>query len=190
MVESARGFTLLELLIAIAIVGTLAVVTVPRFLRRAQPAYERKQFLEQLDSLLALGWQQAILTNRVHAVDVNGTTGRITLEAESDERDRNTEKGAYLFKPVSGAYLPSEISIPATLVPHSIYIEGKKEPVARGGKKVHFWFFLVPEGLAQEVIINWFDKKDSGDDGRPAHVGLVLNPFRVRFNVYDTFQKP
>jgi hypothetical protein len=51
------------------------------------------------------------------------------------------------------------------------------------------WFFLVPEGLAQQVTINMIDTVDTFDD-KPRHIGLVLNPFLMQFKVYDAFAKP
>lgn len=184
------AFTLIELLIAVAIIGTLAVVTVPRFVLRARAGYERKQFIAQLDSLVALGWQQAIISQKTQAIDINFETRQVTLETETTERDRDNEKGTYLFKPVTGTFLQTEIAIPTELSLASLFIEGKSELGRTSKEKAHFWFFIVPEGLAQEVIINLTDKKDLDSDGRPYQVGLVLNPFMVRFKEYDSFQKP
>jgi hypothetical protein len=57
-----------------------------------------------------------------------------------------------------------------------------------GGKTTRIFFYVIPEGLSQEVTINFIDKKDS-IDGRARMIGLVLNPFTVQFKVYDRFAK-
>ena len=47
----------------------------------------------------------------------------------------------------------------------------------------------MPDGMAQDVIINLVDTKDFLPDESARPVGLVLNPFSVQLKEYDTFQK-
>ena len=61
--------------------------------------------------------------------------------------------------------------------------------MAREGRQTtELWFFIVPEGLAQDVVINLLDMRDK-DRGKAKQVGLVLNPFAAQFKSYDSFQK-
>ncbi len=97
--------------------------------------------------------------------------------------------GDYTFTPVTGSYITSEISIPESLEVKSAFIEGKDVLARIVKEKAEFYFFLVPEGLAQDVIINLVDKKEVYN-GKPEQVGLVLNPFSAQLRAYDSFQKP
>ena len=51
------------------------------------------------------------------------------------------------------------------------------------------WFYVVPDGMTQRVTINMTDGNDIDSGGRPAKIGLVLNPFNAQFAAYDTFKK-
>ena len=52
------------------------------------------------------------------------------------------------------------------------------------------WFYITPEGVAQEVIINMLDTNDTGANNNPAQASAVLNPFTLQFTLYDEFQQP
>ena len=51
------------------------------------------------------------------------------------------------------------------------------------------WFYVVPDGMTQRVTINMTDSQDIDSGGRPAKIGLVLNPFNAQFATHDTFKK-
>ena len=187
--NNKSGFTLIELIVAIAIIGILAAISLPQLIRRPQPSFERTQFIARFNTLLSFGMQQTLMTQKIHALSVDFEKKIISLSAETTELDPGKDKGDYKFKPVTGSYITPEISIPELLEVKSAYIETKDALAGIGKEKAKFWFFLVPEGLAQDVIINLVDKKDLYN-GKPQSVGLVLNPFSAQLREYDSFQKP
>jgi hypothetical protein len=110
----------------------------------------------------------------------------VSVQAESEKKD---PQGNALFEPLKGAYVRSSYTWPSNLVIHHFYIEGVDEMTRRKGGAGSIWFFVMPEGLTQSVIINLVDTKNKIHK-KPLAIGLVLNPFAAQFDRYDIFQKP
>jgi len=175
------GFTLLELLSALIIIGILMAIGA-RYLRPPSPAAERKKFILQLNSLMKFVWQNAVVTGKVHKVDFDFQKRVIqTFVEQKGEKD----------KPIARTYLKTSLDIPAQLEIKNFFIEGydmmKKFTL---GKTTGAFFYVMPEGLSQAVIINMLDTKDEILRGRSRQVSLVLNPFSAQFKIYDEFRKP
>lgn len=184
--KSRLGFSLLELLVVIAIIGLLSAVIVPN-LQRSTPRYEREAFVARFTTLVQYGWQQALVTHKIHRINVDIGKKLITLTTASDEKDRS---GEIVFKALVDPVDDTEIVIPDQIVIKQFFIEGfdMMTKYARS-KTTSMWFYIVPEGMAQSVVVNFVDTQDVRDD-QPRQIGLVLNPFIAQFKTYDTFQKP
>ena len=184
--NNKSGFSLLELLVAIAIIGLLSAVIVPN-LQRTTPRYEREAFIARFNSLVQYGWLNALLTHKVQRITVDIGKKNISLVESTDERDRS---GELIFKPIPDAVEDTEIAIPDQIQIKQFFIEGfdMMAKFARS-KTAKTWFYIVPEGMAQNVVVNFLDTQDLRDD-QPRQVALVLNPFTALFKTYDTFQKP
>ncbi len=175
-------------MVAIAIIALLATITIPN-LWRMQPSYERKEFIAALNALTLYGKQNAITNYKLHQVSVDFDKKQIELLYDTGEKDT---KGEIAYKPVASGYLNSVIPIPESLDIQNFYIDGTgfdEMAKFKGRKTGAVWFYIVPEGLAQEVVINLLDTKNTLYNGKPRQVGLVLNPFTAQFKEYDSFQK-
>lgn len=91
--KKTHGFTLLEILIALAILGVLAAIAIPNFMGHKQKAVlgAAKSFM----MTVASKQQEYLLTNRQYAIDDNpGTTGlqklNIVIANEQDINDNFT----------------------------------------------------------------------------------------------------
>ena len=170
-------------MVAIALVALLATIVVPNFFR-SQPRYERENFIAQLIRLLQYGQQHAVTQNKVQQIFVDFGKRIIQLRQPSGKLNA---KGEPDYKQVKHIYVPTQITIPDTIDFKNFFIEGVDEFANR--KRETTWFFIVPDGMVQEVTCNFFDTKDRMHDDKPRPIGLVLNPFTARFKEYDTFQK-
>ncbi len=83
----ARGFTLLELVIAIAIVAILGVVLVPTF-RGEREKLETKEFVAKLNTLMQAAWQQALSSQKVQRVFFDFNKKSIALSEQSDKDEK------------------------------------------------------------------------------------------------------
>jgi prepilin-type N-terminal cleavage/methylation domain-containing protein len=179
------GFTLLELLVVMLIMGIIGAMVVPAFMQRT-PRYEREQFIAGLNALMQSAASQTIISHTLHQIYVDLKARTISIRKHTGTYDRNGDPEC---KPVQSSYARLDQLIPEQIVFKQFFIEGSNELSDSGKQTKELWFYLVPEGLAQQVIINLLDTRDTVDD-KPRHVSLVLNPFLVQFKVYDAFQKP
>lgn len=178
----SQGFTLIEILVAIALIGFMAAVVAPNLFAPTARA-ERTDFIAKTNALLFTGWQQALITHKIHIVTFDFNKRKIYLKV-ADMPDHIDEKKAPLVKI---DYLKTIMDIPQQFEVENFFIEGTDE--TRGGTRDLFYFYIMPDGLAQDVTINLLDTNDTLPDGTPRPVGLVLNPFSAQLKEYDTFQK-
>jgi prepilin-type N-terminal cleavage/methylation domain-containing protein len=175
--KNSRAFTLIEIMVVIAIIAVMATIVTPLF-RGTNASYERRSFTASLNSLLFLGYQQALITHKIHAINCDFLRKIISLRVvESEGKD-----------PVAAKinYQQTSLEWPDQFEPKNFYLEGND--VLPGKSTV--WFYIMPDGLAQDVIINFFDTRDTLPSGDPRPVCLVLNPFFISMKEYDAFQKP
>ena len=172
-------------MVVIGIISLLATMIVPA-LRNLMPRSERKQFIADLNGLTAFAWRNALVTNKIHIISFNGRNVSVSAVAPGE-----TEKDALgqpKSSPVRVPYLKSSLVMPNSLEIQQFIIEGIDEMANKERKTFKAWFFIMPNGLTQEITINLVDKKDRVAAGA-RRVGLVLNPFTAQFAVYDEFKK-
>jgi type II secretory pathway pseudopilin PulG len=168
-------------MVALTIIALLAAIISPNLGRR-KPEYARQQFLGHLNALIRLAAQQAAVTRKVHRVYFDYEKYKVAVQVKGEGKD---EKGEQLYKLLKAPYLHSVLTWPKHFDVLEFKIEGTNEKISGKNK---FWFFIVPEGLAQDVTINMLDK-NKAYRGKNKKIGLVLNPFSAQFKIYESFQK-
>jgi prepilin-type N-terminal cleavage/methylation domain-containing protein len=182
------GFGLIEVLIAVSILGMIGSVAVPNYLRQ-QAGYERKAFVISLNAVMSEVFQQALISEKVERIKFDFKQRSITVEQESDSFDDDGNKE---FKPVLLYYVDTKYRWPETFDIKQFFVKQKDEVAARGvhGDTDFIWFYVMPSGMAQEVIINIIDTKYESVDQDGKEMSLVLNPFTLQFRAYHDFQIP
>jgi prepilin-type N-terminal cleavage/methylation domain-containing protein len=180
VIKTRSGFSLLELVVVITILGIVAVAVTPLF-RGRESQLRTKDFVAKLNLLMQTSWQQALTSGKVQRVQCYLKDKKIELEEQK-------EVGSKDFAPFAHEFLTTQLEIPQTYYFKNFYIKGVDE--MRKGKRVSVHFYITPSGLAQNVIINIIDQNDDLEKDESEQFGLVLNPFSAQFEYYDTFQKP
>lgn len=186
--NSKPGFGLLEILIALAILGALASIAVPNYMQQ-QASYERKKFVTSLNALMSEVFQQTLINEKIERVKFDFKKRSITMEQEDDRYD---EDGNKLFKPVLLHYVDTKYRWPETFEFKQFFVKRQDEIAVRGvhGDTNEVWFYVMPSGMAQEVIINILDTQDEAVHKDGTEMSLVLNPFTLQFREYHDFQIP
>lgn len=172
------GFSLLEIIIAIAIIGVMAMIVVPRLRFRGGNALDA--LVDKIATLTNSGYERAIMTGKLHRVFFSFKEHPyVELQIARDKKASDTEQK---FEKAATEYATVSFDWDERFVVKNFYIKGFDE--AAKGNLNDAWFYILPEGMSQEIVINIVDET-TGDER-----GLVLNPFHVKFTMYDTFQKP
>lgn len=181
-----RGFTLLEILVVLAIVGVLMTVVVPNF-RNMLPGRERKLFIGKLNGLMRTAWQRALVEHKTQKISFDFDKRLLWLESATGAVKEDVAE----FAKPKGSYVPTSLKIPKVIEVKSFIIEGFDEMgrYGSGRKTTESWFYIIPDGLTQTVTINFLDRSNLNSAGKPRQYGLVLNPFNAQFKVYDAFQQ-
>lgn len=184
--KNSAGFTFIELVIALAILALLGTIVIPN-LMPARPGYERKAFVAQLNGMMNATAAGAIADGVVYQLFFDVKNKFITIRKDSGRTD---SKGEPVFVDADIPYGTVTIAIPEGYQFKNFFIEGADEVGGKASKTLEIWFFVVPTGLCQSVIINLFDTLDTArfEQGEP--MSLVLNPFTAQFVYHETFQKP
>lgn len=185
LVFSTRAFTLLEMLLVVFIVALLIAGAVPT-LRQLMPRSQRQEFLAQLNVMVNRAWQEALATHKKHRIRFELEQRRMLLEQETGRDDKNKA----VYSQVIDQFLETAYTWPESLQIKDFFIEGR-DMVHVPGVRIHeIWFFVFPDGLAQDVIINMFDTQDTRESEAGSRFALSLSPFTTRFNIHEAFIKP
>lgn len=156
------GFSFIEMMIVMAIIAVVTIIVVPRFTGFSIDR-QRMAFLEQLNAVTSLGWQQALLTGKLHRVLLDFKQRQIRLEQED----------AGTVTPVTVGNGLTVVAIPDNMTITNVVVEG--DDVMRHGKRATAWYYVVPQGLAQAVEMAIRD-----DEGEWR---VLLNPFTAQFSL-------
>lgn len=175
------GFSLLEILVVMFIIGFMTTFGL-RVLRNVRPAFKQEQFVDNVRTLLAVAWQRALSTGKVHRVYFDLEKRVMATEMQTNEPQEDKE----VFAPITRAYDAASFTWPKSITFKEFYIQGTNGLNTGGRKTNAIWFYVVPDGMVQEVIINI--EEAVGDSSLP--LSLVINPFTAQLATYETFQKP
>ncbi len=187
MSGTKAGFSLLELLVVLLIIGLLGTIVIPNLQIRA-PGYERQEFLASIQGLIGTAWQQVLKTGTLHRLFFDFKKSEIRLEqiVKTEQFGGEKEEGKLVELP----YIKTQLAIPPAVAIKQLFIDGTDVLNQPGVKVETAWFYMVPEGLSQAVVINLVDTRDTDEKGQPTRFGLTVNPLTAHVNLYENFVQP
>ncbi len=184
--KKSQGFTILELVIALMILAIIAGIVAPNLFRR-RSSYARQELSDKLTGLVELAYLEGSSSGKLHRVFFDIPRKLVRLERETTRK----HAGQTVYEPAKSSYLKTSFDWPEHFDIKNFYIKARDEMAAGPGATTNtVWFYVAPDGVAQEVIININDTNELTAQGNPYAFSLVLNPFTLRFTLYDEFQKP
>jgi len=153
----ARGFTLIELMVVIVLIGIITTIGLPRFLRSPIPLTQ--DFMHRLNVLIADASAQAQQHNEPRRIFFNMNARTVELQA------------------VGGKPLGNPLTIPEALSIADVVINGESQFHTGTGRTVYF--LINPEGMSQEVVLSIEEKRG----GSTRVYEFYLNPFSALFRV-------
>lgn len=180
------GFSLIELLIVMALLGVMAMVIAP-LLKGRDFDQERVSFVLQLNAFIAGAQYNAIASGKVSRVVFDLKKSQVYIEEQGLGRDETGQDKYELVQvPYNETFFEWD-SHHFKLV--DFWVNGNNE-LAGGKDSEKTWFYIVPDGIAQVVIINLRDLISSEGYNDLGEYSLVLNPFAVQFKLYESFKQP
>ena len=182
------GFSFIQIVIVLSLISLIGSIAIPNIVRQ-QAGYEQKKFLTSINSLMSEVWQRALMSGKIEKVVFNFQARTVSVEQQKDGTDKD---GSFLFEPLLLHYAQNNYTWPESFQFKQFFINGADELSARGpqGKTDTSWFFVMPSGMSQELILNIIDTAYATDDKEGKEMSFVLNPFTLQLRRYNEFQIP
>src|SRR3989344_5615941 len=176
------GYSFIEIMAVVLILALLMTVAVPRFSTRNATA-ERRAFGAHLNAMLNEALLCALKTGRVQRIYWDFKARTVCIEQSSDHVGLD---GKIAFSPVKLTYMSSKMMWPAKFEFRECIVQGIDQFAERGVENTNdAWFFVAPNGYAQEVTITIIDTSTADRDFEGVPFMLVMNPFTVQFKMYE-----
>ncbi len=177
----SSAFTLLEMMVVIALVAVIAAFTVPRLFRRA-PAVEWKNITDDLNNLVLFARHNALEYRKPYRLVFrqNQQQDTVTVEASMDVPEK---PGHIKYEPVAPDYMATTYKFADAVKLHAVY-RGKIEMLA--DQHGVAYCAITADGLVQDVVVQLVRTLD----GVESSGTLTMNPFFGTFDFVEGLVRP
>ena len=167
---TSRGFTLVEIVVALSIIALMTAIVVPRIRRSYIPTRDHIRW--ELNNLARIAYTNALMTGKLHRIFFDFNERKAFIEIDKNKSD---SQGKPQFEPLQIPFLRTTWSWDKRLSVERFEIQGKN--IMRSGEVMTDagWFFILPDGLAQELTVSM-----RVEESQQVYA-LRINPFTVQF---------
>lgn len=186
MLRTGHGFTLIEIMVVLFLIGIVSTIGIPRFLLYREPKAEWPAVLDEINNLVIFARQEAISNQAIYRLMFKKqNTGRDFVQVECEVRDpeRPNER---VFNLAKSGYLQTKYEIPEGIKLRALY-HGRQEEFEEN--KNEGYCYIIPDGLVQDVLVH-LSKKIQDEDQLEAEASLKMSPFFGKFEFFEGFIKP
>lgn len=178
---SRKGFTLIELMVVLALIGLLISMVAPRFTRRS-PSSDWKVIVDELNNLAQFARQESIAEQVPFRLNFSKGKNHAPDVVVVEHMTTTDEGGKREFSLVTSPYMKTRYEFAENVRLKAIYL-GKQELLQETGQA---GCYLVPEGLIQDVFIQLVRQ----EDGKEEAVTLKMLSFDGRFELIEKLVRP
>lgn len=165
--KSHKGFTLLEIIVAIALLALVSALVIPRIRRQPLPLAQR--FEQQLNGLLQTTKTNALETQKLHRIMFDLKKNSATAEMVDDKKD---SQGKNVFAKLTIPYVKTAFQLDPELTVERFVVNGKNFMQRSDDLEyTGMWFYITAEGIVQDVEIGLYDQE------KKQNITVKINPF-------------
>jgi len=182
MVKKNRAFTLIEVMITVAIIGIIAAIGFPRLVRR-EPRTEWRHVTDEINNLVYFARQESISSKKIYRLAFNAppkAAHTVVVERMEDNPEKPGEKH---YVPTKSDYFEGMYTFPETIKIHAAY-KGRVEQLEANKNKAHC--YVIPDGLVEDFLVHLIRIQE----GKESKISLKVLPFFGTFERHDGYLKP
>lgn len=179
--SSTKGFTLIEMMVVLALIGLLISMVAPRFSRRS-PSSDWKAIVDELNNFSQFARQESIAEQVVFRLNFSRGKNKAPDFVVIEHWVGIDKKGNQEFSQVSSPYMKTRYEFAENVHIKALYL-GKQELFIENGQA---FCFVVPEGLIQDIYVQLVRV----EDGKDEFATLKMLPFDGYFELIEKLVRP
>lgn len=182
MASRSSGFTLLEMLVVITLIGFLATMVLPRLIRRP-PSVEWPHILNDLNNLVFFARQEAISNYNVYRLRFKSLGKGLDFVVVEIEKKHPEKADQKIYERVFSPYFSTRYELSEHVSINAVYL-GKEDLMSvHNGEG---YCYVISDGLVQDVYVH-LTRRYKGEESRAT---FKMMPFLGEFEYLEGHKRP